>query len=367
MAISGQQNINIGVQNGATGSDSLYDAFTKTQNNFTRLFACGSPYTTFTGSYGLGITANSTIGTVTLTNTGVTSVIAGTGITLNQSNGNVIISASGNGEIGVTSVGVVSTTLSVQDSPVISSGNIIVELPESGVFADTYIAPTLTIDRYGRITNAANTTSVGTVTSIEVAAGDGIQVTGGPITESGTITVTNTGVTSLQAGTGIVLSSSNGAVTIMTAEPAPVEAVTSVGVLSNSLVVSDSPVTLIGNISIELPNDISLTGNIDANIVIQSVTDGITANGIANTDATQLSSYLNVITTSTAGANSVSLPVAIPGMMIKLINASGDDVEVYPDSGSNINDLLADESFTMASNSRVEFAAASSTQWYTFP
>jgi hypothetical protein len=44
--------------------------------------------------------------------------------------------------------------------------------------------------------------------------GAGLQVSGGPITSTGNINVTNTGVTSLTAGGNISLSSSNGAVTI---------------------------------------------------------------------------------------------------------------------------------------------------------
>ncbi len=55
----------------------------------------------------------------------------------------------------------------------------------------------------------------GTVTSVGVVgSGAGVNVTGGPITTAGNITIQNTGVTSLIAGSGISLSSSNGAVTI---------------------------------------------------------------------------------------------------------------------------------------------------------
>jgi hypothetical protein len=55
----------------------------------------------------------------------------------------------------------------------------------------------------------------GTVTSVAVVgSGAGINVTGGPVTTAGTINITNTGVTSLVAGSGISLSGSNGAVTI---------------------------------------------------------------------------------------------------------------------------------------------------------
>ena len=64
MSIPGQQNINIGLPNESIGSDSLYTAFNKTKDNFTQLFACASPYNTFTGNVGISITANSTTGVV---------------------------------------------------------------------------------------------------------------------------------------------------------------------------------------------------------------------------------------------------------------------------------------------------------------
>lgn len=55
----------------------------------------------------------------------------------------------------------------------------------------------------------------GTVTSVNMtASGAGVSVSGGPVIAAGTFTITNTGVTSLTAGPGISLSSSNGAVTI---------------------------------------------------------------------------------------------------------------------------------------------------------
>lgn len=55
----------------------------------------------------------------------------------------------------------------------------------------------------------------GTVTSVNiVSSGNGVSVTGGPITTSGNFVITNTGVTRLDAGPGISLSGSNGAITI---------------------------------------------------------------------------------------------------------------------------------------------------------
>lgn len=58
------------------------------------------------------------------------------------------------------------------------------------------------------------TSNTGTVTSVAASAGTGISVSGSPITTSGTLTITNTGVTSAVAGTGITVSGATGAVTV---------------------------------------------------------------------------------------------------------------------------------------------------------
>ena len=129
MAISGLQTINIGLPNESVGSDSLYTAFTKTQTNFTTLASCASPYNTFIANTGIALTANSAQGSLSILNTGVTSITAGTGITVNQANGSVTISSTGgNGGSGtVTSVGlaaVSSSRLVVTNTPIVSSGTI---------------------------------------------------------------------------------------------------------------------------------------------------------------------------------------------------------------------------------------------------
>lgn len=63
-------------------------------------------------------------------------------------------------------------------------------------------------------------TGSGTVTSVGITAGTGISVSGSPVTSSGSITVNNTGVTSVTAGTGISVSASTGGVTISSTQTA---------------------------------------------------------------------------------------------------------------------------------------------------
>ena len=255
MAISGQQSINIGLPNESVGSDSLYTAFTKTNTNFGTLFANASNFNTFTANSNSGLTTSSTAtsGTVYFDNSGVKSLIAGTGVSLSGSTGDITISATGgNANSGgtVTSVAIAnSTRLSVTGGPIVSAGTFNIDLATSGVTSGTYAQANVTVDTYGRITSIANGTAGGTVTSVNLTAGDGVSVSGGPITSNGSITVTNTGVTRLNAGTGISLTSANGNVSISTL--GGTGTVQSVGVSSSTLTVTSTPVESIGTIGVE--------------------------------------------------------------------------------------------------------------------
>ena len=327
MAISGIENITVGSENQATGSDSLFVAFNKTQNNFTRLFSVSSPYNNFIGTEGIATETHTNDNSVTFTNTGVISLVAGTGVTLSQNTGNITISASGNGVIGVTNVGIYSSTLRVTNSPIISSGIINIELPvintSSGFTPGQYIAPALTVDEYGRITDISSTSSTGTVTSVAVTAdGPGIAVTGGPITSNGTITITNTGVTRINAGQGISVSSSNGNITIASSTLNR-GTVTRVDITSSTLTVVNSPITQTGTIIINIPNDVPLSGNLTANTIISNTTANITGN-------------VNAGNLKTTGSLYVTGNASITGNLALTGNITTDLTVVGNISGNNI-------------------------------
>lgn len=271
MAISGKQPINVGLPNESVGSDSLYVAFNKVNTNFNTLFACASPYSTFEGGDGISTNAIASSGVVTITNTGVVSLTAGSGITLSGSNGNVTITANtgGNGGGGtITSIGLLSnssriTVSSTTTNPIVSTGNFTVDLATTGVAAGTYTTPaSVTVDTYGRITGIAAGTTTGTVTSVAIESGStGLSVTGGPVTTSGLFTIRNTGVTSLRAGGGVILSGTTGDVTVSV--PSTGGTVTSVGVTSNTLTVTSSPVVSAGSINVEIPANVAVSGRLN--------------------------------------------------------------------------------------------------------
>ena len=338
MAITGQLPINIGLQNESTGSDSLFTAFHKINDNFSNLFNNSSPFNTFNGNNGITVSANTVTGNVNITNTGVTSLTAGTNIILSGSNGDITISSTGGGGGGggtVTSVDVQpvsSTRLTVTGSPITSSGTIYLDLSTSGVTSGSYTYPTVTVDSYGRITNISNGSSVGTVTSVAATPGAGIQVTGSPITSSGTLTITNTGVTRLTAGTGISLSSSNGNVTVSTTLSGGT--VTSVGVSSSTLTVSGSPVVNSGTITVDIPSTLSLAGTITggnlstAGVLFLGGSENLADTAAANLQVT--ASYF-----STSGASTATLAAGTAGQIktFMMLADGGDMVITVTNAG----------------------------------
>jgi hypothetical protein len=101
---------------------------------------------------GDGIFLNANTGIVTVTNSGVTSIVGGTGIGVTNVGGTFTISnlVSGGGNGTVTQI---NTGGGLTGGPITSVGTI--ALTQTGVAAATYANPTITVDEYGRITFAA--------------------------------------------------------------------------------------------------------------------------------------------------------------------------------------------------------------------
>lgn len=133
---SGQLNINIGAPNSPQGSDSLYVAFGKIQNNFVNVFTEATSFTSANIITGAGLSNSAVSGTVTLVNTGVTGIVGDTNIVADSPNGTVTLSlatslsglvsvAAGNVNVSATlrSANITSTN-SIIANTIVASSNV---------------------------------------------------------------------------------------------------------------------------------------------------------------------------------------------------------------------------------------------------
>lgn len=172
---------------------------------------------------------------------------------------------------------------------------------------------------------------VGTVTSIAIDSQD-FDISGSPVTKSGTITL-NLEATGVSAGTygsvseiPILTIDSKGRITSVTEQEiiVPSTGVTSVGINSNILSVSNSPVTTIGTIEVDVPETGVTAGVYGSNLTspqitvdkygrvtfIADVTIGVPGSGLGTVTSVGLSSVTLDVSPSliqTAGLLSVDL------------------------------------------------------------
>lgn len=177
VAVAGSNTITLPALTGTavvTGSTNTVTTGMITDGNVTNAKLQNSSVTVTAGSGLSGGGAVSLGGTVTLTNAGVTSAVAGTGIGVSAATGAVTISNS-----GVLSVNSATGALTVAAGTGISVGT---------------VSGTITVSNTG--VTAVNTFTGG----VTVAAGTGLSVTNA----TGTVTLANTGVLSVNGNTGAV-------------------------------------------------------------------------------------------------------------------------------------------------------------------
>ena len=155
-------------------------------------------------------------GSVTLSNAGVTGVVAGTGITISGGTGNVTITNTGvqtfNGSTAAISLTGSGAILYTQSG---GTNTISARVATTGVTGVASFSGTSFVVTAGEVTIANDGVSNAQLVndSVTVTAGNGL-AGGGAVSLGGSVTLSNAGVTGVVAGTGITISGGTGNVTI---------------------------------------------------------------------------------------------------------------------------------------------------------
>jgi hypothetical protein len=268
---------------------------------------------TAAGGTGIGVSAST--GAVTISNTGVTSAVAGAGIGVSGPTGAVTVS-----NTGVRALASTSGQITITNPPV-SGGTASINVP-TPLLTNVVAAPTPGIS----VTSPTPTTRQISNTGVtSITGGTGITAS----SSTGAITLTNDGVTSLSAGAGISLTGGpTGAITV--------SATGGSGGILNSLTGGQGGTgTDAATVSVTGTNGISVTSS--------SVTDTVTIDGSALQN-------IDGLTGGQGGGTTTGSTVTITGTGGVSVTRSGDTLtidgsvtpatvlNVYVDAGPSGND-----------------------------
>lgn len=325
---------------------------------------------------GITLTTNAATDTLTITNLGVTQATAGTGISLNASTGNIIIANSGvtsltassglsvnasTGSITITNTGVRQLTagsgiiLDASTGEITitnSSPNIVqniwrfINVPGQSLLDPQNSSDTLTFSPDTGIAITTNTVT-DTVTIFNtgvtsLAASSGVSVSGA----TGSVTITNTGVLDLAAGEGISVSAATGSITISNTA----NKFSSIAVQGESPILADNTtdtVTFIAGLGIIINTDpntdtITISAGGDNQSSIYSVGSTLLVdadNGliVGDVETDSVKADVGVFGDKTAGDNGYSLHVATGDLGITEgnVNIAAGSLSL---NGNNLND-----------------------------
>ncbi len=208
IAVAGQSNIVAPAGGAAVLTVAAGAAITLTTDAGTdTLTIANNGVTSLTTNTGLSTNVAAT-GAVTITNTGVIGFDNGTTLPDARTAGSgIVVSATSGDNIFITNTGVLSVTT-------FGGSGITINNPSPGVYEFVNASPNINQDTFKFVAvSGQNTVGADSASdTLTLANGTGIDITTNDVTD--TITITNTGVTTLAAGTGITVSSATGSVTV---------------------------------------------------------------------------------------------------------------------------------------------------------
>lgn len=144
--------------------------------------------------------------------------------------------------------------------------------------------------------------------------------------------------------------------------------------LKRSAVAAKVPLTsdlALGELAVNTNDGVLYTlMNDGTNKIVQLGGQSVSATVTAGTNAQgqgPLTSNLNVVTSTTANPSGVTLPTALLGRNIYVVNKGTNPINVYPATGGQIDAAGTNVSIQIPVNGVVEFNATSLTQWYSSP
>ena len=281
---------------------------------------------------GSGMSVSGATGAVTVTNAGVRSAVAGLGVTVNSATGTVTFANSGIVEI--ESGNITNLTVSARD-PV--TGKVIITNTKPAVNAYGTMQVT---NSAGGIENTLTANSAGA--TIILQEGTGINLVG--TTTPNKVVFENSGVTSLIGGNGITVSSATGAVTVsigrgdligsVFADDSTILVDGTNGVLRGTLIGSltgnvtgNTAGVHTGNVSGNVTGNVTgnVIGNLDGDITGSVFSDSSTmlidgtegkVVGVVETTTVTASSYIQTATYADLTAIAAGIPTAVKGMIV---------------------------------------------------
>jgi hypothetical protein len=305
----------LGYANGGTG-------LTATPSNGQLLIGNSAGYTLATLTAGTAISIGNASGAITVTNTAPDQIVSLTGAGTTVVTGtypNFTITSSDAYVGTVTSVNLTAGTgISVSGGPITTSGSItVVNTAPDQIVSLTGAGTSVVTGTYPNFTITSNDAYVGTVTSVNLTAGTGISVSGGPITSSGSITVVNTAPDQIVSLTGAGTTSITGTYPsfTITSNDAFVGTVTSVsgtgtvnGITLTGTVTSSGSLTLGGTLS-----GVSLTSQVSGTLPVANGGTGVTTStGSGSTVLSSQPSFGSTIGVGGASASASGAGVSFP-------------------------------------------------------